>query len=117
MSTEESDRGRLDLQAGACSATETATCFQERRIREGWVLRLESKEWLCELRPALPTMRRGALTRKRRRGRVDDLGKEGADYEGPRAVQVMKIMELTKPTESSGRRPWQWERGPPYMAA
>jgi hypothetical protein len=48
---------------------------------------------------------------------VDDLGKEGADHEGPRAVQVMKIMELTKSTESSGRRPWRWERGPPYMAA
>jgi hypothetical protein len=48
---------------------------------------------------------------------VDDLGKGGADHEGPRAVQVVKMIELTKPTESSRRRPWRWERGPPYMAA
>jgi hypothetical protein len=50
------------------------------------------------------TMRRGALTRKGRRGRVDDLEKEGADYEVPRVVQVIKIIELTKLTELSGRR-------------
>jgi hypothetical protein len=54
---------------------------------------------------ALPIMRSRTSTRKgRRRRRVDDLRKEGADYKGPRAVQVIKIIELIKLTELSGRR-------------
>jgi hypothetical protein len=53
----------------------------------------------------VPTVRSYALTRKGRRGRVNKLRKEEADYNGPRAVQVMKIIELTRPMESSGRRP------------
>jgi hypothetical protein len=72
---------------------------------------------LRELRPALLIIKSRASTRKGRRGRVNNLRKEGANYKGPRAIQVIKIIELTKPTESSGRRLWRWERGPLYIAA
>jgi len=34
-------------------------------MREDWVLRLESNKWLCELRPALPTIRSCLSTREK----------------------------------------------------